>query len=200
MRQIGVLDVHLRRSSSSAERMEFTGRISESNVEIVDKREDAGKRATVGQRDRNLYRLSGCGCRSTAARSGAGHEKTGLQVLGVVFRRDMGEVAGYGVTLRAPARAVEISFSGLGIAGDDVQSLICTAVTDSRGLHMKPGHDIGNLRVAYRGERRHTLFRDTRTHQRPNQIPFFVVQHNLRTNQVGPGRASSGRCPVTEST
>src|SRR5471030_3486214 len=94
---------------------------------------------------------------ATAKSARAGPDEAVLQLLGLVFGADMGQVAGYRVTPSAAARAVKVSFARLGIAGHYVEAFVDAAIGHQLNLQVQVLCDIGELGLREGGERRHAF-------------------------------------------
>ena len=71
---------------------------------------------------------AGAAAASAAKAAAAGVDEAALQGFGLIAGPDVGQVSRGRVTRLTAARAVEVSFSGGGIAGDDVEAFVSAAI------------------------------------------------------------------------
>src|SRR5271168_1285672 len=83
------------------------------------------------------------------------------------------------------AFALEVRFSRLRISRHNILDLIGAAVRREFDLHVEKFRDAANLLLCQRRKGGHAFVRSAVLNHRPNQLPFVIIEHYGRTQQIG---------------
>ena len=126
-------------------------------------------------------------------------QRVGLRIL----RRDVREIAGYGMAFVASTRAVEILLSGLGVASLQVGRIHSAAVSLERvrlGLGIVDERDDRGKIVVGKILRRHPFVDTAGVHERNDFVAADIFGNQRRPGEIGSRLSAHGVAAVTKAT